>query len=108
MVQWLVPVCLFATLSALFLGGFPIRFQGGGGPRELVGLLLSFGLYLVLWGALRAALTTPLGAAAGLIVPSAAASLAIPGICWAGFRMAGVRIRRAPRAPHAGEGGAHA
>lgn len=106
MVPWLAPVCLFATLSALFLGGFPIRFERGGSPRELAGLLLSFALYLALWAALRGGLAAPLGAAAGLILSSVAAALAIPGVCWVGFLIAGVRIRRARSAP-AGEGRSH-
>lgn len=96
MAVWLIPVCLFATLSALYLGGAPIRMENGG-RRELVGLLLSLVLYLVAWAALRTVLRGPLGGTPALIAASVLTVIALPLLCLAGFRIVGVRIRRRPR-----------
>ncbi|MBI4540902.1 MAG: hypothetical protein HY704_15470 [Gemmatimonadetes bacterium] len=107
MTAWLVPLCLFATLGALYLGGAPIRIEGGGGPRELVGLVLSLALYLALWAVLRAMLRGPAGVAAALVAASVLSVIALPAVYRIGFRIVRVRIRRVPR-HDGGEEHAHA
>ena len=54
--EWLVPICLFWTLVAMYLGGWPVEVVGGGAVRQLTGIFNSFILYLAFWGGLRALL----------------------------------------------------
>ena len=46
MVAWLVPISVFWSLAALYVGGAAINIEGGGGGRQTLGLLLLFASYL--------------------------------------------------------------
>ena len=61
MFEWLVPVALFWTLAAMYLGGAEIRFEGRDGPLQLAGLALHFAAFLGAWAVLRMVLTTAAG-----------------------------------------------
>lgn len=103
MIIWLIPVGLFWTAGAMYLGGFDIEFEGGGGLRQTLGLTLTFALFLALWwllGKLLAGIGPILGA---LVIPSLLSVLALPLLSRFGFRLAGVRIR-----PGHPAGGGHA
>jgi len=93
-VAWLVPVALFWTLSALWLGGAALRIEGGRGIQQLLGLLLTFGLYLAIWAVARGMLHGLLGGVASVAIAVVLATVLIPVLAWIGFRIAGVRIRR--------------
>ena len=60
---WLLPICLFWTLIALYLGGFPVDVVGGNGFRQVMGIVDSYILFILLWALLRAVL----GGLGGLI-----------------------------------------
>jgi len=47
--DWLVPVTLFWFVVALYFGGLEMEVMGGSGFRQLVGLLLSYVLFIVVW-----------------------------------------------------------
>lgn len=95
MVEWLVPVSLFWTLTALYLGGFRLDIQDGPGYRNLGGLLLSFALFLGAWWGLRAGLSAALPATAALVVATLIVILLLPVVTRVGFRALGLRIRSA-------------
>ena len=42
MLAWLVPIAVFWSLAALYVGGAAINIEGGGGGRQTSGLLLLF------------------------------------------------------------------
>ncbi len=92
--QWLVPICLFWILTALYLGGWPVELVGGSGVRQVIGLIDSFVLFLVVWAILRAVL----GGLGGLfweaVVPTVLTTVALPAIVWAGYIVMGVRVQR--------------
>ena len=101
MVAWLVPVALFWALSALYLGGAAIRFEGADGPRQLIGLLLHFVAYLVIYGVLRAVLGGMLGPVfGGIVFPIIIASVLLPAAGKLAFRLVGVSIVSDAHAAH--------
>jgi len=93
MVQWLAPVATFWTLAALWLGGAALRIEGGRGGQHLLGLALTFVLYLAVWALARSLLRAPLGGNASVAVAIILAAALIPILARIAFRVAGVRIR---------------
>ncbi len=94
MLAWLVPLSLFWTLAATFLGGWPVDVAGGSALKQVVGLLVGFVLYLLVWWALHTALGF-VGTFGGLILATALSAVLLPGIFWVAFRIFGIRIVRA-------------
>lgn len=95
MVTWLVPICLFCTLTALYLGGFKLDIQEASGMRHMGGLLVTFGLYMVAWWALHMVLGGIVGPIAAIVVASLVTIVLLPIVSRAGFRVFGVRITAA-------------
>ena len=93
MVEWLVPVSLFWTMAALYLGGFRLDIEDGPGIRNLGGLLISFALFLGVWWGLRTGLGAALPALAAVVVAVIVALLLLPVLTRIGFRAMGLRIR---------------
>lgn len=91
-IWWLIPLGGFFPLAALFLGGAPIAFEGGGGLRHLLGLVLSWALTTGVWWGMRLALTGVLGGVAALVVATVVAFALIPVWCRIGFRLSGVKL----------------
>lgn len=102
-VEWLVPLAVFWMAGAMYLGGASITFEGGGGVRQLGGLLASLVLYLVAWGGLRSLLGGPIDAMIAIVVATIVATVALPWLCRLGFLVFGVKIRSAEPS----HGGAH-
>ena len=102
MVPWLIPIALFWILAALYLGGTAIHIEGGGGGRQIGGLLLHFAAYVGVYALLRAVLSGPVGPIlGGVVVPIVVTSSLLPLLAKLAFRVMGVRITSA-------EGGATA
>ncbi len=97
--EWLVPICLFWTLAALYLGGFPVEVVGGNGFRQVMGVIDSYVLFILVWALLRAVLGGLGGLLWTAVVPTILASLALPLIIWAGYIVMGVRVQKGAR-PH--------
>ncbi len=97
--EWLLPICLFWTLAALYLGGFPVEVVGGNGFRQVMGVIDSYVLFILVWALLRAVLGGLGGLVWSAVMPTILVSLALPLIIWAGFIVMGVRVRRGER-PH--------
>lgn len=102
-VEWLAPLAVFWMVGAMYLGGAPITFEGGGGVRQMGGLVVSFILYMAAWAGLRALLAGPVGEILAIVLATIAVTVALPLVCRVGFRVLGVRIRSAS----SGHGGAH-
>ncbi len=67
--EWLVAVCLFWFASAVYFGGFERDVQGATGFRNFVGLMLSYAIFLVVWGVLHAYVAPE--SAQGILIASA-------------------------------------
>ena len=92
--MWLVPVCAFFPIVALYLGGMKVEPGGGNGFQQVLGLLLTYGAFLGLWAVLRLWLTGPLGAGlGGVIVPTLAVVLALPWETRLGYLIVGVKLK---------------
>lgn len=95
MVTWLVPVCLFWTMTALYLGGFRLDIEDKSGMRNLGGLVVTFVLYLLVWWGIHGALARGLPAIGAEVAASVIVILLLPLLSRAGFRAFGVGIRNA-------------
>ncbi len=97
--EWLLPICLFWILTALYLGGFPVEVVGGNGFRQVMGVIDSYVLFILVWALLRAVLGGLGGLLWTAVVPTILVSLALPLILWAGYIVMGVRVQKGER-PH--------
>jgi hypothetical protein len=91
-VVWLVPVCAFLVAAPMYYGGFPIRFEGGGGVRQSGGLLLSFAAYLTLAVMLRGVLDGMMATFFAVVISTIVSLLLVPLLSRLAFRVFGVRI----------------
>lgn len=88
---WLVPITLFWTLTALYVGGM-VEATGGGPVRQILALLVSFVLFLVAWGVLR----IPFGSMHPILhlaIPSVLSVIALPLVVRLGHMGLGIRLR---------------
>ena len=96
MLAWLVPIAVFWSLAALYVGGAAINIEGGGGGRQTSGLLLLFASYLGVYTVAGMALTGIAGAAfGGIVLPVLIASISIPLLTRVTFKLVGVSVSRA-------------
>jgi hypothetical protein len=98
MLDWLVAVILFWVASALYFGGLQRDVEGGTGFRQFVGLLLTYAIFLVVWGALYKIVGVE--TAKGVLIASAVAALLLPLEVRLGFLLVGARVRRSSAAAH--------
>ncbi|MSR06349.1 MAG: hypothetical protein EXR93_04660 [Gemmatimonadetes bacterium] len=94
----LLPLSLFWIIEATFLGGWPVDVHGGKGFQQVLGLLITFVLWVVTWhGASRA--LAGLGPVLGsIVVATFATAFLTPVINWVGFKIVGVSVRRVAEA----------
>jgi hypothetical protein len=92
-IGWLPAIAFYWTFAALYLGGAAIEIEGGGGGRQLIGLLLHFVVFLVVFGLARAlfgvGLPDPLAVGLGLVVGVASFAMTAK----LTFLVVGVRIK---------------
>jgi len=88
--EWLLPIGLFWVVAAVQFGGL-IDAENGSGIQQFVGILLTLGIFLVVWYALRVALGGE-GLLRREVLPSGVALLALGRIGRIAFRLVGVRI----------------
>lgn len=91
-VLWLVPICAFLIVGSMYLGGAPIRIEGGGGLRQTLGLLLSFAAFMAAAILLRNLLDGGMHMFFAVLLSTIGALLLLPVVCRLGFRVVGVRI----------------
>jgi len=97
-VEWLAPIALFWVMTALYLGGFALHIEGGGGGRQLAGVFVTFALYLLVWFGLRAVLRGPLGVVGGVMVACLLTTALLPVLTHVSFRILGIRVTAAKHA----------
>jgi hypothetical protein len=98
MLNWLVAVILFWVVAALYFGGLQRDVEGGTGFRQFVGLLLTYAIFLVVWGALYK--TVGVETAKGVLIASAVAVVLLPIEVRVGFLLVGARVRRSSATAH--------
>jgi hypothetical protein len=95
---WLVPVVLFWLVAVLYFGALTIEVRGGTGFRQFVGLVLTFGLFLVVWGVLHSLVGAD--TVKGALVASAVAVVGLPIEARVGFRLMGASVGRGRASAH--------
>ena len=91
-VEWLAPICLFWILSSLILGGGDLEIRGGT-AAQLLGLVVTFAIYLAVWALVRM-VARGTGVVASVFIATAVAALLLPVLARVGFRVTGVRLSR--------------
>lgn len=91
-VRWTTAIALFWVVSAMFLGGAPMRIRPAGALRELGALLLSFAAYLAVWRLLLSVTGTFLPEFVDFLAATVVSAPAVPLLQYALFRALGVRF----------------
>lgn len=97
MLDWLVPICAFFGACALYLGGMA-DVHGGSGGRQVLGLVLTFILFLAGWYVLRLVTGGFFGVFGQFVIPTLLAMALMPLWSRLGFRIVGSRV--GPPAPY--------
>jgi hypothetical protein len=101
MVEWLIPVSLFWTLVALYMGGLSTSIENGPAARQVLGLFATFLLFLLVWWAIRTGLgMVSEGLLTRVLLPTVLALGALPLVVRAGFRILGIRVARGGAPAH--------
>ena len=98
MLDWLVAVILFWVVAALYFGGLQRDVEGGTGFRQFVGLLLTYAIFMVVWGALYK--TVGVETAKGVLIASAVAVVLLPIEVRLGFLLVGAHVRKGSATAH--------
>lgn len=98
MLDWLVAVILFWVAAAMYFGGLQRDVEGGTGFRQFVGLLLTYAIFLVVWGALYK--TVGVETAKGVLIASAVAVVLLPIEVRLGFLLVGAHVRKGSATAH--------
>jgi hypothetical protein len=93
-IEWLTPIALFWTVAALYLGGFAITIEGGGGLRHVLGLLATFVLFMVVYGVVHTVLRGMVGPVFSVALGVLVSTLLLPVLSRVGFMLTGVKIRK--------------
>lgn len=97
MIEWLVALGAFFPLTAIYLGGMKVQPAGGNGWRQVLGLVLTLGVYLGVWRALHSVLAGLAGPVlGGVVAATAIAILALPLEARLGYLLVGVKLQRTP------------
>lgn len=94
-VGWVLAICVFWIVAALFLGGGPVAIEGGSGPRETGGLLLSFALFLAAYAGLSRLLDGAVGGTGAAALSTLLAAALVPLFSILALRAFGVRVTKA-------------
>ncbi len=95
MIVWLPALALFPILAALYLGGAEIHIEGGGGGRQIAGLLLHYAAFMGAFAVLRLVILTFLGPVLSVALAMVGAAILLPLLARLMFRVVGVRITSA-------------
>ena len=95
MIVWLAAMALFPILAALYLGGAAINIEGGGGGRQIAGLLLHYAAFMGAYAVLRLVLQIFAGPVLSVAFGMVGAAILLPLLARLTFRVVGVRITSA-------------
>lgn len=78
MLEWLIAVCAFVPLTAIYLGGMRVEPAGGRGIQQVLGLVLTLVVYLVVWRVLHTVLAGIGPIVGGIILATVVSVLLLP------------------------------
>ncbi len=88
----LLPLMLFWTLIATYLGGWAVELRGGRGPQQVIGLLISCVLFTVVWEILHRVFLGHGEVLGGIVIASFIAIALMPALAWISFKLVGVSL----------------
>ena len=88
----LLPVMLFWTLTALYIGGWAVDARGGNGVTQVLGLLISFVLFMVVWRVLHSLFLGLGEVLGGIVITSFLSAFLLWPLTWVGFKIVGVSV----------------
>jgi len=94
-IVWLAALALFPILAALYLGGAAINIEGGGGGRQVAGLVLHYAAFMGAYAVLRLVIQTFAGPVLSVAFAMVGAAILLPLLARLTFRVVGVRITSA-------------
>jgi hypothetical protein len=94
-IVWLPAMALFPILAALYLGGAAIHIEGGGGGRQIAGLLLHYAAFMGAFALVRLVILPFLGPVPSVALAMVGAAILLPLLARLTFRVVGVRITSA-------------
>ncbi|HUL48743.1 MAG TPA: hypothetical protein VLT79_01880 [Gemmatimonadales bacterium] len=94
---WLIPICLFWGISALYFGGLGHEVKGASGALQFIGLILAYVLFVVIWAVAHRYVLPDSGAS--YVAASVIAIILFPVAIRLGYLLVGGRIYR-PAMPH--------
>ena len=101
MVEWLIPIGLYWTLIAIYVGALSVSVANGPAVRQVLGLFASFVLLLLVWWGIRTALgMVSEGFVTRVLLPTVVSFAALPLIVRAGFGVLGIRVSRGGAPAH--------
>src|SRR5437660_3324707 len=77
-----LPISLFWILAAVYLGGWAVELHGGKGLTQVLGLLLSFILWIVAWRLLHGLFMGSGEGLGGSVMVTLLGELASDVVCW--------------------------
>jgi hypothetical protein len=89
-----LPVSLFWILAAIYLGGWAIEVRGGSGITQVLGLLISFVLFVAVWRGLHSAFLGFGEVLGGIAITSFLAAALLPAVSWVGYKLVGITIQK--------------
>ena len=93
MVEWVIPISVYWVLGAVFFGGI-YDAENGSGIQQVIGLLLTFAVFLLLFWVLRLALGNFMGPLGRIILPSVIPAMLLGRIGQVVFKLVGVNMKR--------------
>jgi len=94
----ILPFALFWIIEATYLGGWPVDVHGGKGWQQVLGLFLSFILFVVVWRTASGMLAGVGPVLGSIVIASFVAAALTPVINWIGFKIVGVSVRKVAEA----------
>lgn len=99
MLEWLIPIGGFWFVAVALLGSGPADVEGGSGLGQVIGLIVSYVLFVLVWAGARAAFGG-MGFAGRVLLPTVLAVVLYPFLAWVAFKIVGVRLKRGSAAHH--------
>lgn len=93
MVEWVVPISIFWLMGAVFFGGM-YDAENGSGLQQVLGLLLMFAVFLLLFWILRMVLGGFMGPVGRIILPTVIPAMLMGRLGQIVFKLVGVNMKR--------------
>ncbi len=93
MVEWLIPISVYWVMAAVFFGGM-YDADNGSGVQQMLGLLLTFAVFLLSFWVLRLALGGFMGPLGRIILPTVIPAMLTGRLGQIVFKLVGVNMKR--------------